>query len=57
VLILDIFSSKAAEQTCFARGGFLDYNNNPLLKRSYKGTLNKTGANLSSSKFVDQISG
>ena len=57
VLILDIFGAKAAEQTCFARGGFLDYNNNPLLKRSYKGTLTKTGANMSYSKFVDQISG
>ena len=57
VLILDIFGSKANEQTCFARGGFLDINNNPLLKRSYKGTLTKTGTNLSYSKFVDQISG
>lgn len=57
VLILDIFGSKTAEQTCYARGGFLDYNNNPLMKRSYKGTLTKTGANLSYSKFVDQISG
>ena len=57
VLILDIFGAKSAEQTCYSRGGFLDINNNPLLKRSYKGTLTKTGPNLSYSKFVDQISG
>ena len=29
VLILDIFGSKSAEQTCYVRGGFLDDNNNP----------------------------
>ena len=56
-LILDIVGSRFAKQTCYTRGGLFDDDNNPSQKRSYQGTMNKTGQRIQASKFVDQISG
>lgn len=56
-LILDIVGSKSANQCCYTRGGLFDDDSNPSLKRSYQGTMNKTGQRISAAKFVDQISG
>ena len=56
-LILDIVGSKSGNQTCYTRGGLFDDDSNPSLKRSYQGTMNKTGQRIQASKFVDQISG
>lgn len=52
-LILDIVGSKSANQTCYTRGGLFDDDTNPSLKRSYQGTMNKTGQRIQASKFVD----
>ena len=56
-LILDIVGSRTSNQTCYTRGGLFDDDCNPSLKRSYQGTMNKTGQRISAAKFVDQISG
>ena len=42
-LILDIVGSKTSNQSCYTRGGLFDDDGNPSLKRSYQGTMNKTG--------------
>jgi len=55
-LILDIVGSKTSNQSCYTRGGLFDDDSNPSLKRSYQGTMNKTGQRISAAKFVDQIS-
>ena len=52
-LLLDIVGSKSANQTCFTRGGLFDDDSAPSLKRSYQGTMNKTGQRIQASKFVD----
>jgi hypothetical protein len=56
-LILNIVGSKLDHQTCYQRGSLWDDPKAPTLKRSYQGTMNKTGSYVSDSKFADQISG
>ena len=56
-LILNIVGSKHQQQTCYQTGSLWDDPNAPTLKRSYQGTMNKTGNYISDSKFADSISG
>ena len=55
VLILDAVSNH--DHKCFVRGGFNEDINIPTLKKSCDGTSNKTGMKISTSKFIEQISG
>lgn len=55
VLILDAVSH--LEHRCYVRGGINEDINIPTMKRSCEGTQNKTGMKISTSQFVDHISG
>jgi hypothetical protein len=55
-LILDAIN-QANDHKCYVRGGFTDDFNVPTMKRSHEGTCNKTGMKMSSTKYVQQISG
>ena len=56
-MILDIAGSKHAAQTCYQKGSLWDDAKTPSLRASYQGTMNKSEAYISDSKFVEQVSG
>lgn len=56
VLILDSISS-LNDHKCYVRGGYKDEFSTPTLKRACEGTYNRHGMKMSSTKFVEQISG
>jgi magnesium-transporting ATPase (P-type) len=56
VLILDSITS-SNDHKCYVIGGPTDDFNKPSLKRACEGTYNRHGMKMSSTKFVEQISG